>query len=118
MVRRTGVSERLLRYYEEQGLLRPTRLPIAQILPCVRAEGADLVPLCSDLVTRLRRERQRITTAIDDLETSRSLLDAVLTRAPADAPTWTVDPAPTGRPTPDPRHRRQTDARTAAEPRA
>jgi DNA-binding transcriptional MerR regulator len=25
--RRTGVNERLLRYYEEQGLLRPDRLP-------------------------------------------------------------------------------------------
>ena len=25
--RRTGVNERLLRYYEQQGLLRPERLP-------------------------------------------------------------------------------------------
>lgn len=109
MVRRTDVSERLLRYYEEQGLLRPVRLAsgyrvydeadvdvvskirsllaaglstatIAQILPCVRADGADLVPLCDDLVKRLRQERQRITVAIDELHTSRSLLDAVLTR--------------------------------------
>lgn len=70
MVRRTGVSERLLRYYEEQGLLTPDRLPsgyrvyaegdvetvrrvrtllnaglttatIARVLPCVREEGSD-----------------------------------------------------------------------------
>ncbi len=27
MVRRTGVHERLLRYYEKQGLLSPQRLP-------------------------------------------------------------------------------------------
>ena len=73
MVRRTGVSERLLRYYEEQGLLTPERLPsgyrvyveqdvetvrrirallaaglttdtIAKVLPCVREEGERLVP--------------------------------------------------------------------------
>ena len=115
MVRRTGVSERLLRYYEEQGLLRPTRLPsgyrlydeadidvvgrirsllaaglntatIAQILPCVRADGTELVPLCADLVARLRQERQRITTALDDLHTSRDLLDAVLTKTPTGMP--------------------------------
>ncbi|MFI0909800.1 MerR family transcriptional regulator [Streptomyces abikoensis] len=114
MVRRTGVSERLLRYYEEQGLLSPTRLPsgyrvyceqdvdtvrrvrmlltaglatdtIARVLPCVREEGERLVPVCSDLVARLRRERERITRAIDDLQASRSMLDSVI-----DAPTAAV----------------------------
>ncbi|MFC7104329.1 MerR family transcriptional regulator [Nonomuraea rubra] len=69
LVRRTGVSERLLRYYEEQGLLHPSRLPsgyreyteahvetvrrircllaaglststIATVLPCLEARGS------------------------------------------------------------------------------
>ncbi|MGW8758540.1 MerR family transcriptional regulator [Streptomyces albidoflavus] len=107
MVRRTGVSERLLRYYEEQGLLTPDRLPsgyrvyaerdvetvrrvrtllnaglttatIARVLPCVREEGEQLVPVCSALVAELRRERERITRAIDDLLSSRTLLDGVI----------------------------------------
>ncbi|WP_121843006.1 MerR family transcriptional regulator [Streptomyces sp. S5] len=107
MVRRTGVSERLLRYYEEQGLLTPDRLPsgyrvyaerdvetvrrvrtlltaglttatIARVLPCVREEGERLVPVCSALVAELRRERERITRAIDDLLSSRTLLDGVI----------------------------------------
>ncbi|MGW8947913.1 MerR family transcriptional regulator [Streptomyces koyangensis] len=69
----------LLRCYEEQGLLTPDRLPsgyrvyaeegvetgrrvrtlltaglttatIAHVLPCVREEGEQLVPVCADLV--------------------------------------------------------------------
>lgn len=116
MARRTGVSERLLRYYEEQGLLTPERLPsgyrvyreedidtvrrvralltaglntdtIAKVLPCVREEGERLVPVCSDLITRLRRERERITRAIDDLEASRVMLDSVIDARPVQAGT-------------------------------
>lgn len=107
MVRRTGVSERLLRYYEEQGLLTPDRLPsgyrvyaerdvetvrrvrtlltaglttatIARVLPCVREEGEQLVPVCSDLVADLRQERERITRAIEELRSSRTILDGVI----------------------------------------
>ncbi|WP_083734873.1 MerR family transcriptional regulator [Actinomadura sp. CNU-125] len=98
MVRRTGVSERLLRYYEEQGLLAPARLPsgyrvyeeadvatvrnirtllaaglststIARVLPCVRDDGPRLVPTCTELMAELRRERERIARTIDDLRT-------------------------------------------------
>lgn len=111
--RRTGVSERLLRYYEKQGLLRPARRPsgyreyderdieavqrvrsllsaglstatIATVLPCLRDDGERLVPTCSDLVTELWRERDRITRAIVDLQTSRAMLDTVIAAAPAD----------------------------------
>ena len=112
--RRTGVHERLLRYYEEQRLLRPVRRPsgyreyaetdvavvrrirgllsaglstatIATILPCLRDdEGERLVPTCPDLLTDLHRERVRITRAITDLESSRSALDDVIAAAPAE----------------------------------
>ncbi|MFF8991200.1 MerR family transcriptional regulator [Streptomyces sp. NPDC014983] len=111
MVRRTGVSERLLRYYEEQGLLAPERLPsgyrvygeqdvetvrrirtliaaglttetIARVLPCVREEDERLVPVCPDLVAELRRERERISRAIDDLQASRGMLDSVIEAGP------------------------------------
>ncbi|MER8056503.1 MerR family transcriptional regulator [Streptomyces sp. NPDC094022] len=111
MVRRTGVSERLLRHYEEQGLLTPERLPrgyrvygeqdvetvrrvrallaaglttdtIAKVLPCVREEGERLVPVCADLVAGLRKERERISRAIDGLQASRGLLDIVVEAGP------------------------------------
>lgn len=105
--RRTGVPQRLLRYYEEQGLLRPVRRPsgyreyqssdvdtvrrvrcllaaglntatIARILPCLRDDGDVLVPTCQALVSDLRRERLRITQAIQELQTSRDMLDDVI----------------------------------------
>jgi DNA-binding transcriptional MerR regulator len=111
--RRTGVHERLLRYYEEQNLLQPERRPsgyreyseadvdtvrrirsllaaglntatIATILPCLRDEGERLVPTCSDLLADLTKERERITKAITDLQISRSALDNVIAAAPAD----------------------------------
>jgi DNA-binding transcriptional MerR regulator len=111
--RKTGVHERLLRYYEEQHLLQPERRPsgyreyseadvdtvrrirsllaaglntatIATILPCLRDEGERLVPTCSDLLADLTKERERITKAIIDLQTSRAALDKVIAAAPAD----------------------------------
>ncbi|WP_019925880.1 MerR family transcriptional regulator [Nocardia sp. BMG111209] len=109
--RRTGVPERLLRYYEQQGLLRPLRRPsgyreygegdvttvrrirsllaaglntatIATVLPCLREDEQRLVPNCSSLVADLNRERDRITAAITELQTSRAILDTVIAAAP------------------------------------
>ncbi|WP_345495688.1 MerR family transcriptional regulator [Nocardia callitridis] len=111
--RRTGVHERLLRYYEQQGLLHPDRRPsgyreytdtdiavvrrirtllaaglntatIATILPCLRDDGDRLIPTCPDLIADLRNERDRLTAAIEDMRTSRTALDAVIASAPED----------------------------------
>jgi DNA-binding transcriptional MerR regulator len=110
---RTGVHERLLRYYEQQGLLQPARrssgyreysdsdvdtvrrirsllaaglntATIATVLPCLRDDDQRLVPICSDLVTELCGERDRINAAITELQASRAMLDTVIDAAPED----------------------------------
>ncbi|MFJ4617473.1 MerR family transcriptional regulator [Streptomyces sp. NPDC088812] len=111
LVEATGVSRRLLRYYEEQGLLRPARQPngyreyaeadvvtvgrirallgaglptavIARILACVHDDGARLVPSgCPGVINHLRREHARIDDAITQLRTSQEALDALLDAA-------------------------------------
>ena len=112
--RRTGVSQRLLRYYEEQRLLEPTRRPsgyreyteadvrtvghirsllaaglstvtIADLLPCLVTDGERLaVPNCVEVLEDLQRERNRLTDAIDQLGAARSALDSIIAAAPAD----------------------------------
>jgi DNA-binding transcriptional MerR regulator len=107
----TGVSPRLLRYYEEQGLLQPLRLDngyreysasdvaavrhirallaaglpttvIARLLHCVHDDGARLIPsTCPGMVDHLQRERRRITEAITRLQSSQQALDTMLTAA-------------------------------------
>ncbi|WP_329171641.1 MerR family transcriptional regulator [Streptomyces sp. NBC_01477] len=107
----TGVSRRLLRYYEEQGLLHPLRLTngyreyaesdvaavrnirallaaglpttvIAGLLHCFHDEDERPVPSpCPGMVADLRRERRRITDAIAGLQSSQQALDTMLTAA-------------------------------------
>ncbi|MGW1997731.1 MerR family transcriptional regulator [Embleya sp. NPDC001921] len=104
-----GVSRRLLRYYEEQGLLRPLRsangfreyaasdvavvrhirlllaagLPtavIGRVLHCVHDDGGHPVPSsCPGLVERLKQQRARINASMAALEASRDALDTLLT---------------------------------------
>ncbi|MFD4353642.1 MerR family transcriptional regulator [Nocardia sp. NPDC058518] len=111
LAKRTGVSERSLRYYEEQGLLVSGRTPgghrdypdlavdrvihiqelyaaglsskkIALILPCMRdADGRANERATPELVDELRTERARIDRTIADLLRSRGVLDEVIDRA-------------------------------------
>jgi DNA-binding transcriptional MerR regulator len=107
--RRTGASQRSLRYYEEQGLLTPARLPngyreydehtvttvrriqillsaglgtsaVAEILPCVVDNTVVLAGKCPELIDGLAKERRRISAAIDDLTTARGILDSLIGR--------------------------------------
>lgn len=109
--RRTGVSERSLRYYEERGLLASTRsaggqreyseaaidrvvhiqelfaagLPsstIAGLLPCMRdVDGGAADSATPLLVQTLVEERRRLDTKIRELTSSRALLDDVIASA-------------------------------------
>jgi DNA-binding transcriptional MerR regulator len=105
--RRTGVSPRGLRYYEEQGLLRPRRRSsgyrefdesdvdvvrrirvllaaglhtdlIREVLPCMADEGAILAPTCEEMAQDLKRERERMSRTIAELDSARAMLDAIL----------------------------------------
>lgn len=113
LAKRAGVSERSLRYYEEQGLLLPTRTPngyrryaesdvdvvrhvrmllaaglntefIRNVLPCMVDTGDGLAPGCPELLPHLRKERDRMTIVIDGLATARTLLDGVIAATPPD----------------------------------
>ncbi|MDP9868083.1 MULTISPECIES: MerR family transcriptional regulator [Streptosporangium] len=111
LARRTGVSERSLRYYEKQGLLTAERTlgghrdfpagavdrviriqelfaaglhsaKIAQLLPCMRdADGGPSEIATPRLVTELTTERDRIDRMITDLIRSREVLDEVIDTA-------------------------------------
>jgi DNA-binding transcriptional MerR regulator len=111
LARRSGVSERSLRYYEMQELLRSERTPggqrqygewavdrviriqalyaaglnskkIAQLLPCMRdADGAPSEIATPRLVDELAAERDRIDRMITDLIRSRDVLDEVIATA-------------------------------------
>ncbi|MEW2368095.1 MerR family transcriptional regulator [Streptomyces sp. NPDC006656] len=109
MAETTGVSERLLRYYESRGLLTPgrtatghrvyTRADVARVrlvrflldggmstkdirflLECVH-EGVDVARVCGELDSVLTREFVRISKEIESLVLTRSYI-AVLTGRP------------------------------------
>ncbi|ANZ41295.1 MerR family transcriptional regulator [Lentzea guizhouensis] len=111
LAQRTGVSERSLRYYEQQGLLVSTRTSgghreyqesaverviriqelfaaglhskkIARMLPCLRdADGGPSEIATPRLVAELEDERARIDRMMADLRTTRGVLDEVIEAA-------------------------------------
>ncbi|GAB3439891.1 MerR family transcriptional regulator [Actinophytocola sediminis] len=111
LARRTGVSERSLRYYEQQRLLIADRTPgghrdfpehavdrviriqelfaaglhskkIARLLPCMRdADGGPSQIATPQLVADLAAERDRIDRLITELHNSRDVLDEVIDAA-------------------------------------
>lgn len=109
-----GVSARLLRYYEEQGLLAPSRdssgyrrysaadleaarrvrqlldaglstATIREVLPCLVERAGRLTPICSELVAQLKDEQERIETSISALTESRDAIASVITAAADEA---------------------------------
>lgn len=107
MSQRTGVSARLLRYYEEQGLVRPDRTPSGQrvysiesvhrvalirrllaaglgterirdVLPCFDAPPSERTAY---LVSSLHAERAQIDATIESLASVRAALDEVIESA-------------------------------------
>ncbi|GAA2647303.1 MerR family transcriptional regulator [Dactylosporangium fulvum] len=111
--RRTGTPTRLLRYYEEQGLLTPGRLPngyrdygehlvdrvqqirglldvglptrvIKDVLPCLDTPCTITISDASEeLVELLRRERDRMDARIACLARNRDAIDAYLAQVTA-----------------------------------
>ncbi|GAB3423187.1 MerR family transcriptional regulator [Flindersiella endophytica] len=109
--KRTGVSVRALRYYEEQQLLEPRRgangyryfserdvervaqiqllfasglnsSTVAEVLPCVCGTGTDEYETpAPGLVESLASARERIERQISDLNATLSTLDRVMTAA-------------------------------------
>jgi len=100
--RRTGVSVRMLRYYEKEGLLKPARREsgyrdyrnedvrivgairtlnssglkldfIRRFLPCLRSDGPILHP-CPDLIAAMEQEMQSLDGKINEYRSSRDML--------------------------------------------
>lgn len=104
--KRSGVSVRMLRYYEEEGLLRPARRPsgyreygspeeeavrrirllgeaglkldtIRRFLPCVLSDRPAFDP-CPDLLAALRTALMDVERRITGLQASRQILSSYL----------------------------------------
>jgi DNA-binding transcriptional MerR regulator len=111
LARQAGTTPRALRYYEEQGLLRPARRAsgyrhyelqavstvrhiqlllsaglnttvIAEILPCIPDDVTVLAPTCTELLDALAEERIRITKSIGRLVAARDVLDRLIQAGP------------------------------------
>lgn len=106
--KRTGISVRMLRYYEQEGFLTPTRrdsgyrdygdaeertvrrirllseagmklATIRLLLPCVLSDRPDFEP-CAKVLATLRQEVAGLDEKIDCLQSSRDILNSYLER--------------------------------------
>ena len=56
---------------------------ISELLPCLDTGGPHVaVPDCPEVLVDLHRERNRLTAAIEELESARRTLDMVIATAP------------------------------------
>ncbi|NEE01953.1 MerR family transcriptional regulator [Phytoactinopolyspora halotolerans] len=115
LARKTGVNQRLLRYYEEQGLLHPARdangyrmytdadvvsvrhirhllaagLPtavIGELLECVHDDGERPTPsLCPAMLKQLTRQYARASEEIERLQQSKEIIASLLNAQPTNA---------------------------------
>jgi DNA-binding transcriptional MerR regulator len=105
----TGVSERLLRYYEDRGLLHPHRgsngyreyddadvarvrgirwlldagMPtavIARVAHCMADEIEPTVAMCPELASLLQRQRRELLDTIESLRDAVARLESVMAR--------------------------------------
>jgi DNA-binding transcriptional MerR regulator len=114
LARRTGVSERMLRYYENEGLLKPKRTgsgyrdygpdeidaaqririlsaaglkisAIRLLLPCVLGAKPVFHP-CAEARALLRREAGKLDVKLHDLSESRRVVASLLQAIDANEP--------------------------------
>ncbi len=124
LARRSGVSVRALRYYEEQGLITSERSPSGQrhfqeqdverirflqrlfgaglssrtirdLLPCVDAPSFEQSLVALE---RMAQEREKLSSHITDLINARDALDAAMDRARRAQPAESSRPAEERRP--------------------
>jgi len=112
----TGLSERMLRYYEQEGLLKPARSEsgyrdygyveaqaayrirmlvvagfkietIRILLPCMIDNEPRFVP-CKKVQETLKNEVKKLDEKLNELTKSRHLIISILERVEADSSTW------------------------------
>ncbi|WP_258018910.1 MerR family transcriptional regulator [Yersinia kristensenii] len=120
LARCTGLSERMLRYYEHEGLLEPARSEsgyrdyshadaqaayrirmlvvagfkietIRIILPCMLDNQSHFAP-CKKVQEALKKEVEKLDKKLSELTKSRAIIASILERVEMESSTW-VDPS-------------------------
>ena len=51
---------------------------IREVLPCMADEGAILAPTCEEMAQDLKRERERMSRSIEELNAAHAMLDSII----------------------------------------